>query len=170
MPMLCYVRDPIDNLNAMRIRMASKPDLETAAQLWYERIALLRESDANIALAPDAIDAWRKRARTWIEDGEYACFVAETDGTVVGLAAVTIVAGQPGLFPEHIGTIMELAVDLHQPHPGLSGDLLEQAKTWLKSRGVGTVEVHAPAYYPVEEAFWRAQGAKLSSVRYRLQI
>ena len=168
--MLCYARERTDSNNAMRIRMASQTDLEMAAQLWYERIALLRESGANIALAPDAIDAWRQRARNWIGDGEYAFFIAEMNGTVIGLIVVTVIAGQPGLLPDHIGTIMELAVDLHQPHRGLSMALLGQAKAWLKSREVETLEIQAPAHYPVEDAFWRAQGVQLSSRKYRLQI
>ncbi len=154
----------------MKIRRAQAADLDAAAELWYQRMAMLRESASWIKFAPDAIDSWRRRALIWIDDAEVAFHVAEADGRIIGLAVVAGKAGEPGLCPERIGVLLELAVDLHQPHSGLSGCLIEAAESWLRSRDITILEIAAPASYPVEDAFWRAQGAALSARNYRLRI
>lgn len=154
----------------MEIRCARAADLEAAAELWYERMAMLRESARWIEFAPDAIDCWRNRAVNWIEDDDCAFFVAETHGKIIGLTVVTASEGSPGLYPDRVGILMELAVDLHHPHSGLSGRLIESARTWLLSKDVSVLDVCAPVSYPVEDLFWRAQGATLSVRQYRLQL
>ena len=72
--------------------------------------------------------------------------------------------------PARIGVLLELAVDLHHPHSWSQRRLLEVAKSWLRSRDIAILEVAAPANYPVEDAFWRAQGAVLSARNYRLRL
>ncbi len=154
----------------MKIRRARLADLEAAASLWYERMAMLRESASWVEFAPDTMDRWRVRAKDWIDNADCAFFVAEADGRIVGMAVVTVSEGNPGLNPERSGVLMQLAVDLHQPHSGLSGRLIVAAKSWLLSKGVSVLDVWAPASYPVEDAFWRAQGATLSARHYRLRL
>lgn len=154
----------------MEIRRARMADLEAAAALWYERLAMLRESASWIEFAPDAIDRWRVRAANWIDADDFAFYIAEADGQIIGLAVVSVTEGKPGLRPARGGLLHELAVDLHHPHSGLSGRLLEAAKAWLRSKGITVLDVCAPASYPVEEAFWRAQGAGLRERQYRLQL
>ena len=63
-----------------------------------------------------------------------------------------------------------MAVDLHQPHSGLSSLLLEHASEWLRRQGIYTLQVDAPIAYPVETAFWRGQGAKARSQRLWLPL
>lgn len=154
----------------MKIRRAREPDIEAAAVLWYERMALLRESASWIEFAPDAMNRWRQRAERWLEDAECAFFVAEADGQIAGLAVVTTREGDPGVSPERNGVLMQLAVDLHHAHSGLSGRLVEAAKCWLLLKDVSVLDICAPACYPVEDAFWRAQGATLSALEYRLRL
>ncbi len=170
MPVLCYVEREVKIADPMDIRRARVDDLEAAAALWYDRMAMLRESATWVEFASDAIDRWRVRAKDWIDDADCAFFVAEADGRIVGMAVVTIRAGNPGLHPERSGVLMQLAVDLHQPHSGLSGRLIEAAKAWLLSNNISVLAVSAPANYPLEDAFWRAQGATLSARQYRLRL
>ncbi len=169
-PVLSYAESIRTFELAMQIRPARAADLDAAAELWCERMAMLRESASWIEFAPDAIDRWRLGAANWIEDEDIAFQIADLDGQIVGLAVVAAREGRPGLFPERIGVLLELAVDLHHPHSGLSGRLIEAAKAWLRSKGVSVLDVCAPANYPVEDAFWRAQGARLSARRYKLQL
>ncbi len=170
-PVLCYVEREDKIAGSMEIRRARVDDLAAAAALWYERMAMLRESASWVVFAPDAIDRWHGRALDWIDDkDDCAFFVAAADGRILGMAVVTTSDGQPGLQPERNGVLLQLAVDLHQPHSGLSGRLLEAAKSWLRSKGVLNLDICAPANYPVEDAFWRAQGATLSARQYRLRL
>ena len=154
----------------MRIRRARPDDLDAAAMLWVERMALLRETASGFSLAPDAADRWRQRAKRWINHADVAFFIAEADAQVVGLAVVTKRESTPGLSPERFGVMLQLAVDLHKPHSGLIGRLIEAAKAWLLSCDIRVLTVNAPAGYPVEDAFWRAQGARLSALEYRLNL
>lgn len=154
----------------MEIRRAQAPDLAAAATLWYERMALLRESEPGLELAPDASDHWLGRAKTWINDADYAFLVAVADGRIIGLAVVTTCDGLPGLMPDRKGVLMQLAVDLHHQHGGLPGRLIKAAKAWLRSCDVSVLQVDAPVNYPVEDVFWRAQGASLCGRQYRLRL
>lgn len=170
MPVLCYVEKIAAIENPMEIRRARAADLEASATLWYERMAMLRESASWIEFAPDAMDRWRKRAKNWIDDADHAFYVAEADGQIIGMAVVAASEGKPGLYPDRVGVLMQLAVDLHYPHSGLSGRLFEAAKSWLLSNDISVLDICAPATYPVEDAFWRAQGAALNALQYRLRL
>ena len=141
-----------------------------AASLWADRLALLQQSDSQLRPLPNAICAWADWARKWIADEARAFLVAEDGPALLGFIIVAVMDGYPGLQPERLGILEAMAVDLHCAHPGLSGGLLARAKTWLRSQGIAVIEVRAPARYPVEEAFWQGQGAKLRSRTYWLNI
>lgn len=145
-------------------------DLEGAAQLWRDRVALLQQTDPAFRLLPDSAASWRAEAERWIADDQVGFFVATVDGALVGLVAVTVVAGKPGLDPERVGAVLEMAVDLHRARAGLSDGLLTRAKDWLAKLGVRRLEIDVPARYPVEEAFWRARRARARSTRFWLEI
>ena len=75
-----------------------------------------------------------------------------------------------GLYPERVGALLEMAVDLHCAHAGLSDALLDSAKGWLAKHDVRHLEIDAPARYPVEEAYWRAKRAKARFTGFWLEI
>ncbi len=154
----------------MQISSALEADLESVAQVWFDRLALLQQTDPLIRLSSDALERWRARAQTWIANEEYAFFLARDADAVRGYIVITTRDGPAGLEPQRLGTVVEMAVDLHQAHSGLSRQLLARAKVWLQARGVNCLETAAPARYPVEEAFWRGQGARLSSQTFWLEI
>ena len=154
----------------MQIRPAKSSDLPAAAQLWFDRITWLQQADARIKLLPDAREHWSAAAASWISGEQTRFLVAEHNGKLVGFIVVQIAAGKAGLRPKRRGVLLEMAVDLHERHRGLSDRLLEFAKRWLAARGATEIEVDAPARYPVEAAFWRAKGAVLSAERFRLPL
>ena len=154
----------------MLIRRAKTSDLPAAAQLWLDRIALLQQSDPQVRLLPEARARWSEAARGWIADESVAAFVGEKAGSLVGFAVVGIVAGKPGLHPPRRGTLIEMTLDLHATHPGLSDQLLAEAKSWLTAQGATQLEVEAPARCPVEAAFWRGRGAAIIAETLRLPL
>ena len=154
----------------MQIRPAVASDLPAATQLWFDRITLLQQTDLRIALLPDARRDWRETALNWIADKRILFLVAENKEELVGFAAVKIGPGQPGLHPKQLGILLEMAVDMHETHRGLSDQLLSRAKRWLASAGVTQLEVDVPARYPVEAAYWRARGATACSERLWLRL
>ncbi len=154
----------------MRIRGANAADLPAASQLWLERLFLLQQSDNLIQPSADARADWLQAARGWLAGEDSALFVAESAGELVGVAAVDICDGEVAMQPARLGRLLALAVDLHEAHPALSSRLLGKANDWLRGQGVTTLQIDAPAAYPVETAFWRGQGARLRSNRYWLSL
>ena len=154
----------------MRIRLATMSDLGSAAQLWFDRITLLQQTDPRVKLLPDARDHWSAAAASWISDERTRFWVAECHGRLVGFAVVRIAPGEPGLQPQRRGVLLEMVIDLHETHRGLAAQLLDQARRWLAAKGARQIEVDVPARYPVEAAFWRAQGGAAWSERFRLSL
>ena len=154
----------------MQIRLAKSSDLPAAAQLWFDRITLLQQTDPHVKLLPDARKKWSDVAANWIRDEKVRFLVGEQNGTLVGFTVVEVAPGKPGLHPQRRGILLEMVLDLHETHRGLSDQLLSRVKRWLASAGVTQLEVDMPARYPVEAAFWRAQGATACSERLSLRI
>ena len=124
----------------MQIRLAVPADLHAAARLWQDRMALLQQTDASIKLLPDAAARWRLEAERWITCDSAAFYVAEADGDLAGFAAAQVVPGRPGLQPARLGLILDMAVDLHSTHSGLSEQLLGEVRRWLASRDIHHLE------------------------------
>ncbi len=154
----------------MKIRAAESSDLESASQLWFDRMNLLQQTDWQIKLLPDAKEDWRTKASSWIADDQVRFLVAENNEELIGLIAVGLAKGMPGLYPQRKAVLLDMAVDLHATHRGLGKQLLDMAKRWLSAKNVTELEVDVPAHYPVETAFWRAQGAELRFERRWLRI
>ena len=154
----------------MKIRAAQSSDLESASQLWFDRMNLLQQTDWQIKLLPDAKEHWRTTASNWIADDQVRFLVAENNEELIGLIAVGLAEGTPGLYPQRKAVLLDMAVDLHATHRGLGKQLLDMAKRWLSAKDVTQLEVDVPARYPVETAFWRAQGAELRFERRWLRI
>lgn len=145
----------------MNIRPAQQSDLSQLSFIWYERIALLQQTDSYFTPLADAMQVWEQHAEIWLNEESICFFVAEDKERLVGFICVSIVAGPIGLQPAQIGRIIDIGVDLHQAHRDLGGQLFERVKIWLKERDISILTVDLPARYPVEEAFWRSIGAKL---------
>ncbi len=145
----------------LAIRFAVEEDLRRAALIWNERASLLQQSDDLQPLNPERILDWQRQARSWLTNDKCGFFVGEVNKSISGYMVIMISEGPAGLGPAVVGKVIDMAVDLHESRPGLSGALLDEARNWLKARDVGFLIVDVPARYPVEEAFWRAQGARL---------
>ena len=142
----------------MQIRRAVQGDLEQAAVLWRERAELVRQADPLPGPSPREAH-WRVQACRWLDDETVAMFVAVDGGRLAGFISVALADSPPG-SSQRMGQVLDAALDLHESHAGLAGDLLEAARSWLRSRGIDTLRVDVPAHYPVEAGFWLAQGAR----------
>lgn len=151
----------LKNISQLAIRFAVEEDLRQAALIWNERASLLQQSDDLQPLNPEGILDWQQQARSWLTNDKCGFFVGELNKRISGYMVIMISEGPAGLGPVVVGKVVDMAVDLHESRPGLSGALLDEARKWLKARDIGYLIVDVPARYPVEEAFWRAQGARL---------
>ena len=113
----------------MEIRPAESSDLESASQLWFERINLLQQTDWHFKLSPDAKEDWRTKASAWIADDQVRFLVAENDEELIGLIAVGLEVGMPGLYPKRKAVLLDMAVDLHATHRWLKRATAGPGKT-----------------------------------------
>ncbi|MDE2819450.1 MAG: GNAT family N-acetyltransferase [Chloroflexota bacterium] len=150
----------LNKISQLAIRFAVEGDLKGAALIWNERASLLQQSDGLQPLTPERILDWQRQARSWLTNDDCGFFVGEANKRISGYMAIMIREGPAGLGPAVVGEVIDMAVDLHESHPGLSSALLDEARKWLKARDIAYLTVDVPAHYPVEEAFWRAQGAR----------
>ena len=144
----------------MNIRLAEESDLGKAAGLWAERAALLQQSGPLHGAVSVDSEKWKSEAKSWLIDDSFAFHVAVEGSALGGYAVATVCYGLPGLVPSQVGRVVDMAVDLHRAQRGLATGLLDATRSWLALRQVSVLTIDVPAAYPVEEAFWRAQGAR----------
>jgi GNAT superfamily N-acetyltransferase len=147
-------------MEALKTRPASLNDIPRLASLWYEKTVLQQQADPRFRLAPDALERWSQAAQGWIKDSSFAVFAADAEDAPVGYVVVTIEPGAPGLLPERIGAILDLAIDAHGYHGGVGRALVDAARDWLREQGIEQMRIPVARRHAVEQAFWRALGAK----------
>jgi hypothetical protein len=141
------------------IRAATPTDIPALAALWYEKMVIQSQMDRRFALMPDAQSRWSEAVRLWLADSTYRVLAAEAEARVVGYAVGRIESAPPGLLPEQLGVIQELALDAHSYQANAGRLLLASLKQWFAARQIAQIIVHAPHRYAVEQAFWRGLGA-----------
>ena len=159
-----------DESQMVVVRQAVEADLPQAAALWRDRIAILQQTDRHCRPTSDSRADWLECARVWLIDERTEFLVAFADATMAGYMVVTVAAGLPGQDPDRVGKVLDLAVDLHRSHPGLGRALLRRARDWLQSRDIRVMTVDVPAHYPVEMAFWSAQGGRQRIAQFWLEL
>ncbi|MDZ4763241.1 MAG: GNAT family N-acetyltransferase [Chloroflexota bacterium] len=137
---------------------ATNTDLPALVEFWYEKWALLSQSDARIRLAPDARARWLDAARIWISDANSLFCAVTDDARTVGFAVGRIDAAlMPGLMPT--GIITDIALDAHGSHAGAARALVAALRAGFAARGIEQIVVWTARQQPVEQAFWRGLGA-----------
>ncbi|WP_414940618.1 GNAT family N-acetyltransferase [Amycolatopsis sp. cmx-11-51] len=106
---------------------------------------------------PDNSEAGvRRRLERWSRHPEGAAFVAESDGTVVGVVAVVAI---PFLEKEGSGgRIVALVVDGAQRGAGIGRELVAAAEAEALRLGCNTMEVTSSRHRTGAHAFYRARG------------
>ena len=143
----------------VQIRAAAPGDIPGMARLWQEKTVVQQQTDRRYRLAPDAEARWSQAVAAWLDDAHVAVFVAERQSELVGYVVVRSQASPPGLLPEQVGVVVDMAVGLHSNQNGLGRQLWDAARTWFTAQGLTRVLAQVPRHVPVEQAFWRAMGA-----------
>jgi len=116
------------------------------------------QTDRRTQPAPNARESWAAAAQTWLDDPRCALFAAERDDSLIGYI-VAWVQPMPGLVPQNIGLITEIAIDTHGYHGGVGRSLVNALRMWFKEQDVERAAVWTPRYDAVAQAFWRSLGA-----------
>ena len=88
----------------------------------------------------------------WLSSPTTKIFCAKQNNIVIGY----IVGNQR----DALWVIEEMALDAHAYHRGLGKGLFMALQTWFTEIAPTSIVIRAPRYYAVEQAFWRALGAR----------
>lgn len=147
-------------MNTPTVRPAQPADLPALARMWYEKVALQQQADRWLRFAPDAETRWQAAAAAWLTDDTLALLVADAPDGLAGYALVRLQPGTPGLLPETLGVLSDMALDTHHYRGGVGRLLVNAAQAWLAARGVHQLTVSVSRRSAVEQAFWRSLGAQ----------
>ncbi len=147
-------------MDTLEVRRALAADLEAAGRIWQESAETLSQLDPRYRTAPDGLERWKSARLAGLANPDQCLFVALRRGEVMAYLCGTLKPNLPGLLPEQIGVIDELAVDSHGHGGGPGRLLLEAMIGWLRERGISRVEIRVPRQNAIAQAFWRAIGAR----------
>ncbi len=147
-------------MQTLLVRAATPLDIPRLASLWYENTVLQQQADHRIRMAPDGEARWSSVAASWLADPRMAVIAAEGDKGIIGYSVGRVEDGPAGLLPERRGVVLDLAIDAHGYHAGVGRELIGALRRWFISQGVEELLVYVTRRHAVEQAFWRALGAK----------
>jgi hypothetical protein len=147
-------------MDQVTVRLAKPDDLNDLADLWYENRVLQQQADSRFTLTSGAKARWIEEASHWLANPRCAIWVALREGNHQGYLVLWLQDMPPGVIPTCAGYVSDMAVDLHTPSGGAGQILLSAAREWLTQQGIENVMVAVPHHQPVQQAFWRGQGAK----------
>ncbi len=142
-------------------RPATQADLRRLADLWQERADINAQFDPRMRPAPDGASRWQAAAEGWLTNPAYTLLIALRDDLVMGYVLGAVDAAPPGMLPEKIAIVREMAVDAHRGQGGVGGVLLDALLDTYAKAGFTTVIANVPRRAAVEQAFWRARGARV---------
>ena len=142
----------------MVIRRATSSDLDTVIAL---RIALLREYGEHPIYGRLRADAER-RARpmfaTQLDSDNEVMFLAEENGTALGLIRCVESAASPLLIPDRYCYVSSVYVKPEHRRRGVLRELLQRARAWCRDRGLTEMRLHNVGSRPGTAAAWDALG------------
>jgi len=142
------------------IRAAQPEDVEGMVAIWTETTEQLAQADPRWKLAEQASIRWEAAMRSWLRDSTRVVFVAVRRQQVLAYIVGSITENTPGLLPERIGVVNDLAADSHgRGNGGIGTELLKALEGWLRERGITYLQAFVPASHPIAQAFWRVSGA-----------
>jgi hypothetical protein len=147
-------------MDQITTRLATPDDLNDLAELWYENRVLQQQSDSRLTLVSGAKAKWIDEAARWLTNPRCAIWVALRQQNYQGYLVSWLQDMPPGVVPACVGYVSDMAVDLHSPSGGAGHILLSAARDWLMQQGTENIIVAVPHRQPVQQAFWRGQGAK----------
>jgi len=146
-------------MNQLSTRLANPDDLPLLSGIWYDKAVLITQQDARLQLASNARAVWETAVGGWLADAEYAVFVVEDAGIASGYGVGRVQMLLPGMQPARLGAIVDLALDLHDYHPGAARALVDALRRWFKQQEIDQIVVQVHRQSAIEQAFWRSLGA-----------
>jgi hypothetical protein len=116
-----------------------------------------QQSDRRFRLLPDGEARWSEDGAAWMQNCDWAVYVAEREMKLVGYIIARTQDSPPGLLARSkIGRCAEIAIGAHSGQSGLGRYLLMPLRQWFADWQITHLIALVPHRQPVEQAFWRA--------------
>lgn len=145
-------------LLAISVRPAGGGDLAVVVEL---RLALLREHGNNplyARLRSDAPERARRLFAAQLASANERIFLAEDEGSVVGIIRCVETVGSPLLDPARYGYVSSAYVRPAARRRGALRALVSAARGWCSERGIDELRLHSVADDPGSNAAWERLG------------
>lgn len=148
--------------SAVKIRATVSADLPILSEFWYDHMVVLQHTNPRLRLAPDARKTWERAMQAAVSQPNTIMLTSVLEDVVGGAILADVLPNAPGLLPERIALVQALLIDIHTPHSqhGIGGYLLAALKNILAEQRITQLQVAVSASSVVEQAFWRAMGAR----------
>ncbi len=144
--------------NSITVRRMKANEIPRVAQLWREMMEYHISLDPRFELAVGSNEAYEEYLRTTMAGYDSAVFVAELDGKVVGYT-IAMILSNPAVFAlERYGFISEMGVDKRFQRRGIGQQMGEQARRWLKRRGITVMQLNVSPRNEKGYSFWKKMG------------
>jgi GNAT superfamily N-acetyltransferase len=145
----------------VRIRRAEAADIDQVVRLGLELIRFDAHFDCVIE-RPGAAEALRRYAARMLDVPESWTWLAERDGTAVGMLSAEQPADAGWIAPmvsaAPVAYLMQMIVSLGDRGGGLGAALVAEAHREMEAAGVAAVLLHYGQLNPLSAPFWSRQG------------
>jgi ribosomal protein S18 acetylase RimI-like enzyme len=143
-----------------RVRIAQMREIDRVAALW----GLITDHHAaldplfRMRRGPVADGELRELLRALHRDPDAEILVYDRNGTPEGLCIVRIDRAPPILEETERAEITDLGVRPELRRRGIARQLVEEAQSWVRDRGVARIEIQVATGNREGQAFWRSIG------------
>ncbi|KXA89483.1 hypothetical protein AKJ57_05270 [candidate division MSBL1 archaeon SCGC-AAA259A05] len=147
-------------------RKAERSDLNELMRLWEEFLDYNLQSIENskkrrwMELTEDASEKSRSHFKNQIEQDDNLVLLAEKDNEIIGYIVASLEERPPIFKKRKLGKLNELFVNQDYRNEGLGKKLVENAKDWLKDKGVNLLKVRILEANKKANKFWKSRGFK----------
>lgn len=142
------------------VRRAVAADIDELTRLREERITVYLKSDIRLTRNAAESQLWRAGVLDWMKRDDAAIMVADRDGQLIGYVIGWVWENPPIFELRRMGLVAEMSVDGHCKQGGVGTALFKNLQDWFRAHELRHIEVRIPRQQPIEQAFWRAIGAK----------
>lgn len=144
----------------MKIRVASKTDIQSIVNIWKEMMNFHIERDHYFEIAEDGPERFREFIEANLASNNYRILVSEYDGKVIGYCLAKKNIYPPVFKIKDYGEITDLSIIKEFRRKGLGEALLNEILTWYSNQGIKRIECRVARSNEVSTNFWRKMGFK----------
>lgn len=144
----------------MRIRKATKKDIDILADFWYEEEKLHNKFDKSANLRKDARKRIYNSLKSDIIKNTYTAFIAEDKNEVVGIIQGKIKEGYFVNNFDKIGHYSTIFVKKKYRRKRVANELFRAMTKWFKSQKIKLVELYVHSQNKVALKAWNKLGFK----------